>query len=146
MDGLQAVLINLGIAFVALCVVLYLSYMIGLIRVLRRLDRLTWLAFIPFVNYFAQLRAIGAPGSWFFLTFIPYFGWIYAGTMAIRYGAIFGRKATFSLFWVTMGAPIGFHMLAATPHYDEQILNSPLKTFDLKTIKRLRRPHRSKTR
>lgn len=116
----------------------YGSYMVGLIRVLKRLDKLSWKAFVPIVNYYASVRAVGAPRRWFFFALIPYIGAIYAGSVAVRLGAIFGKKITFSLFWLTFGSPIGMHMIAKTP---EESINRDLleKQMSILDIRKLRR-------
>ncbi|HRK40515.1 MAG TPA: DUF5684 domain-containing protein [Candidatus Saccharibacteria bacterium] len=129
-----------GSAYLALLliVVSYLSYMIGLIRVLRRIDRLTWKAFVPILNYYASVRAVNAPRRWFFYALIPYVGAIYAGSVAVRLGAIFGKGITFSLFWLTFGSPVGMHVIARTP---EEEINKALleKRLGILDIRRLRR-------
>lgn len=114
----------------------YLSYMIGLIAVLKRLDRLSWQAFVPIFNYYAQVRAVGAPGRWFFYSLIPYIGFAYVGTIALRLGAIFGKKASFSLFWLTFGASFGMHVIARSPTFDEDLYHQPIKLVDVRALRR----------
>ncbi len=128
-----------GSAYLALLLVVvsYLSYMIGLIRVLRRIDRLTWKAFVPILNYYASVRAVNAPRRWFFYALIPYVGAIYAGSVAVRLGAIFGKGITFSLFWLTFGSPVGMHIIARTPEeINKALLEKRLGILDIRRLRR----------
>lgn len=134
----QRIIIDGSVGVAVILVVAYIAYMIGLILVLRRLGRVSWHAFIPLLNYYAQIRAINAPGRWFLLSLPPYIGAAYAGSAAIRLGAIFGRGPAFSLIWLTFGAPIGMFVLAFTRRpIDHEILNEKAHLLDLKAIKRL---------
>jgi hypothetical protein len=129
--------------FLVFCVTLYLMYMIGLILVLRRMRKLNWMAFVPLLNYYALMRAVNAPGRWFFLTWVPYLGAAYAGTILIRTGAVFGRGPAFSLFWLTLGSPVGMFRLAFTKKpLDRELLSSRPKLLDIKAMKG-RRPAKS---
>jgi len=111
--------------------------MIGLIRVLRRIDRLTWKAFVPILNYYASVRAVNAPRRWFFYALIPYVGAIYAGSVAVRLGAIFGKGITFSLFWLTFGSPVGMHIIARTPEeINKALLEKRLGILDIRRLRR----------
>jgi hypothetical protein len=133
---MAAALINIGLAVVIVMVVAYLSYMLGLIFVLRRMGRLTWLAFIPIVNYYAQVRAINAPKRWFLLSMPPYIGAVYAGSVAIRLGAIFGRGPAWSLVWLTLGSPVGMYILAFSRRpIDVTILDEEAHLLDIKAVK-----------
>jgi len=132
--NLTAALQGTFLAVIILAIAAYISYMIGLIVVLRRLDRLTWQAFIPILNYYAQVRAVGAPARWFFLSLTPYLGAVYAGSVAIRLGAIFGKGPAFSLFWLTFGASIGMPILARSPMLNKELYEKPIKLLDIRSI------------
>ena len=133
----QSVILGVGIGVVTLVALAYLMYMVGLILVLRKLGRLTWLAFVPIVNYYAQLRAINAPRRWFAFALLPYIGAVYAGTAAIRLGRVFNKGPAFSLFWLTIGAPIGMFMLARTKEpIHPELLNNEATLIDVKSLKR----------
>ena len=128
---------SVGLAAIIIVAFVYLLYMFGLILVLRRLNKMTWQAYIPIFNYYATVRAVGAPGRWFWLSLIPYFGAMYAGTVAIRLGQVFGKRPGFSLFWLTLGAAIGMFVLAfsKTPH-DEKLLNSEIYLLNVKSARK----------
>jgi hypothetical protein len=116
---------------------LYLNYMIGLILVLRRLGRMSWWAYVPLLNYFAQMRALGAPRRWYLLSCIPYLGAAYAGTIAVRLGQVFGRSTSFSLFWLTLGAPVGMYIIARSKQpLHPELLEHELTLLDIKAIRR----------
>jgi hypothetical protein len=133
---MEAALINVGLAVVVAMVLAYLSYMLGLIFVLRRMGRLTWLAFIPIANYYAQVRAINAPKRWFLLSMPPYIGAVYAGSVAIRLGAVFGRGPGWSLVWLTLGSPVGMFVLAFSRRpADLSIIDEEAHLLDIKAVK-----------
>lgn len=121
--------------FITLAVAAYISYMIGLYAVLKRLDATAWHAFIPIYNFYALVRAVGAPTLWFFLSFLPYIGVAYAGSVAIRLGAIFGKDAKFSLFWLTFGAFWGMPIIARSETFNVELRDRPLRLLDVRKIK-----------
>jgi len=134
-------------ATLILLIIAYGSYMIGLIRVLRRINKLSWKAFVPVLNYYASVRAVGAPPSWFFFALIPYVGAIYAGSIAVRLGAVFGKRITFSLFWLTFGSPVGMHRIARTPeeNINWELLDKRMSILDIRKLRReLRRRKKQK--
>lgn len=137
MPSVQNAILGLGLAAAILAAAAYLAYMVGLILVLRRLGRLSWMAFVPILNFYAQMRALNVPGRWFPFTMMPYVGVVYAGTIAVRLGAVFERGPAFSLIWLTVGAPVGMFILAFSqvpPHLG--ILRDEAKLLDIKALKR----------
>lgn len=138
-DALVAALIAAG----AFMIIAYFFYMLGLIFVLKRMHRLTWLAFVPGVNYYAQVRAINAPKSWFWGALVPIAGAVYAGSTAIRLGAIFNRGPGFSLFWLTIAAPVGMFVIALSREpINQEYLNGTPRLLDVKAIKRDAKKHK----
>jgi hypothetical protein len=136
MGGLIDLILDALRAVGAVAVLAYVLYMVGLIFVLRRMDRLSWMAFVPLVNYYAQVRAVNAPRRWFALALTPYIGAVYAGSVAIRLGEIFGRGPAFSLLWLTIGAPIGMFIIAfASRPLNVALLDQPLRLMNIKAIK-----------
>ncbi len=136
MSSIEQAIAAFGLGVVLVMALAYVAYMIGLILVLRKLGRLSWYAFIPLLNYYAQVRAINAPRRWFLLSLPPYIGAVYAGSVAIRLGSIFGRGPAFSLVWLTIGAPVGMFILAfsKTP-INHDILANEAKLIDIKAAK-----------
>jgi hypothetical protein len=133
---LYAYTLNIGIGIFLVLLVSYILYMIGLILVLRRLKKLSWQAFVPVLNYYAQIKAVNAPKSWFVLSLPPYIGAVYAGSVAIRLGSIFNRGPGFSLIWLTIGAPIGMFILAFSKvPLDKEVLAVKAKLLDIRAIK-----------
>ena len=129
-----------GLSLLLIIVVIaYLAYMVGLIFVLKRLDRLRWQAFIPVLNYYALVKALGAPTRWFFISLIPYLGLVHLGSILIRLGAIFGKSTSFSLFWLAFGACIGMPILARSPTFHKDLLDQPIKLLDVRDIRRKNR-------
>ena len=139
MEHIQTLMVNAGIAVVVAGAIAYLAYMVGLVLVLRRLGRLSWMAFVPILNFYAQMRALNAPGRWFGFSMMPYVGAVYAGTVAVRLGKVFGRGPAFSLFWLTVGAPVGMFVLAFS-HNPLQLdfLHDEAKLLDIKALKERR--------
>lgn len=139
-DALIAALIAAG----AFMIIAYFVYMVGLIFVLKRLHRLSWMAFVPVVNYYAQVRSINAPKHWFWGALVPVVGAVYAGSTAIRMGAIFGRGPAFSLVWLTIGAPIGMFVIAlGKAPVNQDLLNGTPRLLDVKAIKRDAKRHKT---
>jgi hypothetical protein len=137
MGNLQTAIINAGLAVVIIGALAYLVYMVGLILVLRKLGRVSWMAFLPLLNYYAQVRALNAPARWFPFAMIPYIGVVYAGTVAIRLGSVFGRGPAFSLVWLTVGAPAGMFMLAFSKEpLHLGVLRDEATLLDIKALKR----------
>jgi hypothetical protein len=61
----------------------------------------------------------------------------FAGLLiAIHLGRIFGRGPGFSLFWLTLGSPIGMFMIARQNFIDTELLNQPAAMLDIKSIRR----------
>lgn len=137
MSAIQTTVLNAGLVVIVAGLVAYLAYMVGLILVLRKLERLSWMAFVPILNFYAQMRALNVPGRWFPFSMMPYVGVVYAGTVAIRLGAVFGRGPGFSLFWLTFGAPVGMFMLAFSKQpLQIDILRDRARLLDVRAIKR----------
>jgi hypothetical protein len=139
-SSLWATIIDVGVAVALAAAIAYLMYMVGLILVLRRLRRLTWKAFVPVLNFYAQVKAVNAPSSWFALALTPYVGAVYAGSIAIRLGAIFNKNAAFSVVWLTIGAPIGMFIIARSKEpINQDLLDSKIKLMSIKAIERHRK-------
>ncbi len=114
----------------------YIMYTIGLYKVFKHLDRPAGRAFVPVLNYYSQIRAVRAPRKWFFLSLLPYIGVVYAGSVAIRLGAVFGKEPSFSLFWLTFGAFVGMPIIARSTPVHPELLDKPLRLIDVRALRK----------
>ena len=119
-------ILGIGLGIVIFMFVAYLIYMIGLAVIFRRLHVPAWKAFIPFLNFYALIKAMGAPSYWFFAALLPYVGFVYSVAVALRLGNIFGRGVIFSATWLTLGAPVGVWVVVRDGKEPNlEILNEP---------------------
>ena len=104
-------ILNASFAVLLIFALTYLWYCVSLALLLAKLKARWWQAFIPIYNISALVDVLGLPKKWFFLSIAPYIGSVYAVAIAYRLGMVWGKHFTFSAFWLTIGAPVGFLML-----------------------------------
>lgn len=104
----------------------YLWYCVSFAILLSKLKAKWWKAFIPVYNIRILVNSLKLPKRWFYLSIAPYVGSVYAIAIAYRLGQLWGKHFAFSAFWLTIGAPVGFLMLAFSKKQpDFNVLDSP---------------------
>lgn len=137
-------ILNASIVLLIIFLVTYFAYCFGLFFVFKKLKARPWLALVPVLNFHELVVAIGLPNRWFLYCLLPYAGGIYSIAVAERLGRMFGKKFAYSVFWLTIGSPIGMNMIGLTKNRPDLTIKNDSKP-DLNELKsRLKRLKKQK--